>query len=345
MVSSSTIGALLVKLKLTGAEKYQSDLRRVEERTTRSSSRITDFLKKWRLAYLSIAATAAGAFYAVARVSPTVETQMSRLRLAYENLFMTIGEKLGPAFEPLIDKHEEMIYNTADWIDKLNLGLIPALEEAAEKTHEYGEKVKQVSGWQALFARPFGDLQTPMAGFVLGYEAVLNRLVELAGSKLRPLHERLSDAWNRIVERAHEKWNEISSIPATMIERGVIKVTTWLSKLKTSLEKWWNIIMTGASTAWNKIKDAIWQPIREAYHKISYYVGLILTKLEKVPGIGGMIGMATTPRSYAGGGQTNIHASNYFNVSASISSDHDLDELARLLGEKFLNEITRRTGT
>lgn len=344
MVSAVTLGALMVKLKLVGAEKYQSDLEKVEERTTRSSSRITAFLKKWRLAYASIAATAASVFYAIARVSPSVETQMTRLRIAYENLFMTIGEKLAPVFEPLIAKHEEMIYRLADWIDQLNIGLLPALEKAAQKAHEYGEKIREVSGWQALFARPFGDLQTSLAGLAFGYEAILRRLMEITAEKLRPLIDKLSEAWNRIKEKAWEKWSEIKAIPGNMLEKAVAKVTGWVSRLKTSLEKWWERIRTGASRAWNKIKDAIVGPIREAYHQVAYYIGRILDKLENVPGIGGMISMATTP-ARAGAAGTTVNASNIFNVQAAISSDHDLEQLARKLAELFNEELYRRSGS
>ncbi|MHC1564988.1 MAG: hypothetical protein ACXQS6_01530 [Candidatus Syntropharchaeales archaeon] len=344
MVSSTTIGALLVKLKLTGAEKYQADLRRVEERTTRSSSRITDFLKKWRLAYASIITAAVAAFYGVARVSPSLDTQMSRLRIAFEYLGMVIGEKLAPYFEPITRWQEEAVYNTADWVDKLNLGLLPALSEAAEKTREYGKSIKEVSGWQGLFARPFGDLQTPLAGFVLAYQAVLNRLVELTGEKLRPLHERLSEAWNRIIERAHEKWNEISSIPASMIEKAVFKVTGWVSNLKTNLEKWWERIRTGASRAWNKIKDAIWQPIRDAYHKVSYYVGLILTKLENVPGIGGLISAGRERFGGAGAGSTTNTTNQQISVNVEGGKEWTDEDWVQRISERILDELARRSG-
>ncbi len=337
---------MLVKLKLVGAEKYQSDLKETEERTTESSSRIEAFLKKWRLAFVGIVTGAMGAFYALARVSPTLNAQMSRLRIAFEYLMMVIGDKLAPILKPIVDWLEKAIYKVADWIDAMPPEKFLAVAKAIQ-----------------AIGSPLVTMMPALAGLIAGFSSLKSMIKEHGGvipwlgelwsrfkDKLKEIwnwiYPYLLDIWSKIVEKAQEKWAQLKPVLLEKIEAAGKAVINYVKdRLKTSLEKWWERIRTGASRAWNRIKDVIWQPLRDAYHKVSYYVGLILDKLEKIPGIGGLIS-AGRERFGGGGGSTTTSTTNQqITVHVEGGKEWTDEDWVRRISERILDELARRSGT
>jgi len=359
---------LLVKLKLTGAEKYQADLRRVEERTTRSSSRITDFLKKWKLAFVGVVAGAAGAFYALARVSPSLDTQMSRLRIAFEYLAMVIGEKLAPYLDPLVDLLEKVIYKVADWIDAMSpeefdrwlglimqsgLGLITVvygvgklvrkLLNLREEIKESGGVIPWLAGKWDWFVTKLHEIWDWVHPYLV---RIWDKIKEKAKEKWDDIKERIYEKWEDIKEKAWTKWEEIKKILPEKIENAGKAVLDYVKdKLKKKLEEWWDKIKEKAETAWDKIKDAIWTPIKEAYDKVSYYVGLILDKLENVPGIGGLISAGRERFGGAGAGSTTNTTNQQISVNVEGGKEWTDEDWVQRISERILDELARRSGT
>lgn len=144
MVNLGTLGSLLVELKAEGFEKAESQMEGMQKSTKkagdeakRSVPPLEKMGKRWASVLSLVAASGAVVFGLIAKSSPSVMASLKGIQLAFESIFMLIGEELSPVFEwfenlmwKVYDVFEAMSPSTKTFISAL-VGVTAAVASAA----------------------------------------------------------------------------------------------------------------------------------------------------------------------------------------------------------------------
>lgn len=213
-----------------------------------------------------------------------------KMKLLKQQLFETvgtIGEKLLPVLQPLIQKFSEAALKVADWVNKnpkLTQTILMIVGGIGALMLVLGPIIA-VIGMAAMAMAGFSMASLPVVGIIAAIVAVIGLLV--AGGIA------LIANWDTIKAKAVEIWNNVKMTISTVwngIKTKTIEVwnsikqwctNTWNS-LKTTVSNVWNNIKTTTSNIWNGIKSiliSIWNGIKSV---ISSIINSIKTTISNV---------------------------------------------------------------
>ena len=117
------LGSLLVEIKANGAkearqemEGMQGSTKKAGDEAKRSVPTLEKMGKRWASVLNLVSASGAAAFNLIAKSSPAVMGSLKGISLAFESIFMIIGDELAPVFETF----EGILWKISEWFDGLS---------------------------------------------------------------------------------------------------------------------------------------------------------------------------------------------------------------------------------
>lgn len=227
------LGSLLVQIKAEGAnearkqmEGMQTATKKAGDEAKRSVPNLEKMSKRWASVLTLVAASGTVAFSLIAKSSPSIMAALKGIQLAFEEIFMIIGEELAPVFETL----ETILWKVADWFNELS---------PTSKTFIAGLALGVIV--VGALAAAFGAVALAGPPILVALEAIgltLSSAVVIIGGVILAI-ALLYTAWQT-------NFMGIRDIAYTVI--------SWLKERWTSLM---NIIQDENKTTWEKVKSVI----------------------------------------------------------------------------------------
>lgn len=209
--------------------------------------------------------------------------QMKLLKQKLMETAGTIGEKLLPVLEPLVQKFVEIVEKVANWANEN-----PKLTQAIlVVVGVLGVLMTVVGPIISLFA----SLSMVASGLGIGMTALLGPIgiVIAVIAALIAVGVALYANWDTIKAKAGEVWNSIKETISSVMQniKSVIStvwntiksfITTILNAIKTVVSTVWNAIKTVISTACNNIKSTI----SNIWNNIKTTINTILNNIKSV---------------------------------------------------------------
>lgn len=177
-----------------------------------------------------------------------------QLKLLWQSVKETagsIGEKLLPVLEPLVQKFVGVAEKVADWANKNpelvqtilmvvgGLGILLAI---------VGPIIMAI-GMAGMAMLTFSAMSLPVVGVIAAIVAVIALLV---GAGIY-----LATHWDELSAKASEIWSNIKTTVSNLVSQCVEWVKSKWDQAKTWINTTWNNIKSVASSTWQAIKDVI----------------------------------------------------------------------------------------
>lgn len=177
-----------------------------------------------------------------------------QLKLLWQSVKETagsIGEKLLPVLEPLVQKFVGVAEKVADWANKNpelvqtilmvvgGLGILLAIVGP----------IIMVIGMAGMAMLTFSAMSLPVVGVIAAIVAVIALLV---GAGIY-----LATHWDELSAKASEVWNNIKTTVSNLVSQCVEWVKSKWDQAKTWINTTWDNIKSVASSTWQAIKDVI----------------------------------------------------------------------------------------
>lgn len=188
--------------------------------------------------------------------------QMKLLWQSIKETAGSIGEKLLPVLEPLVQKFVDIAEKVADWANK-NPALVQTILMIVGGLGIFMAilgPIIMIIGMAAMAMVGFSAASLPVIGIIAAIVAVIALLV--AGGIA------LIANWDWVKSKASEAWNNIKTTISGLVTQCVDWVKTKWEEGKTWVSTTWNNIKTVASGIWQGIKDTIVQFVTGAVNNI-----------------------------------------------------------------------------
>lgn len=177
-----------------------------------------------------------------------------QLKLLWQSVKETagsIGEKLLPVLEPLVQKFVGVAEKVADWANKNpelvqtilmvvgGLGVLLAIVGP----------IIMIIGMAGMAMLAFSAMSLPVVGVIAAIVAVIALLV---GAGIY-----LATHWDELSAKASEVWNNIKTTVSNLVSQCVEWVKSKWDQAKTWINTTWDNIKSVASSTWQAIKDVI----------------------------------------------------------------------------------------
>ncbi|WP_338659736.1 phage tail tape measure protein [Paraclostridium sordellii] len=188
--------------------------------------------------------------------------QMKLLWQSIKETAGSIGEKLLPVLEPLVQKFVDIAEKVADWANK-NPELVHTILMIVGGLGIFMAilgPIIMIIGMAAMAMVGFSAASLPVIGIIAAIVAVIALLV--AGGIA------LIANWDWVKSKASEAWNNIKTTISDLVTQCVDWVKTKWEEGKTWVSTTWNNIKIVASGIWQGIKDTIVQFVTGAVDNI-----------------------------------------------------------------------------
>ncbi|GAA0713985.1 hypothetical protein GCM10008904_28950 [Paraclostridium ghonii] len=192
-----------------------------------------------------------------------------QMKLLWESVKETagsIGEKLLPVLEPLVQKFVGVVEKVADWANKnpeLVQTILTIVGGLGVLLAVVGPII-MVIGMAGMAFLTFSAMTLPVVGAITAIIAVITLLV---GAGLY-----LAIHWDEISAKASETWGNIKTTVSNLVSQCVEWVKTKWNDAKTWITTTWDNIKTVATNIWQAIKDVIVNLLTGAVNNVKILV-------------------------------------------------------------------------
>jgi chaperone required for assembly of F1-ATPase len=346
------LGSLLVQIKAEGAkearkqmEGMQTSTKKAGDEAKRSVPALEKMGKRWASVLGLVAASGTIAFGLIAKSSPSVMAALKGIQLAFEEIFMVIGEELSPVFETL----ENILWKIADWFNELSpttktfiaglaLGVIVVGALAAAFAGAVAV-APLVTGALAAIGLTLGTAIAIIGGVIIAlallYTAWQTNFLgirDIAHSVISWLKERWTSLMDILQDENKTTWEKVKGVIGWVI--GTIKdvlVAYWKFYLQvmgyfydTTVEKF------------TSIKDFIIDSFKTAYEYVVGKLDSLTTYLNKVLSKISSVFSGSSSSSSGGTDKTQYDSDGRVSLNQSVS--------ARALGGPVMNGLSYLVG-
>lgn len=117
------LGSLMVEITAKGANEARGQLEGMQDATQKAGNEakrqvpvLERMGKRWSSVLTLVSVSGAATFGLIAKSSPAVLGSLKGMQLAFESIFMMIGDELAPVFETLVNA----LWKVSEWFDELS---------------------------------------------------------------------------------------------------------------------------------------------------------------------------------------------------------------------------------
>lgn len=218
--------------------------------------------EKMMAAYNEITRQGASAQGLAKQEAQSFGMQMKLLKQKLMEAAGSIGEKLLPVLEPLIQKTVQIVDKIATWV---------------QKNPELTRTILIIVGAFGIFSLAIGALLIPLGGLVMAVGSFNVAMLPVYGIILAVIAAiglligvgiALWANWDSLTAKASEVWNLIKTTITNLVTQCVDWIKLKWEEAKLWITTIWNNISTMASLVWNGIKNTIVQFVTGAVNTV-----------------------------------------------------------------------------
>ena len=338
------LGSLLVEVSMEGADEARKEMEGMQTSTKKAGDEsrkqvptLEKMGKRWSSMLTLVAASGAVAFGIIAKSSPSVLASLIGIQIAFESIFMIIGDELAPVFEWF----EGLLWKVYDWFESLSpttktfiaalvggVIVVGALAAALLAVIVIGPTLTAAAGTIAsVVGISFGWILVIVAAVVIAvallYTAWKNNLWGIQ-DKVHAAVEWIKYKWANLMYIIHDEnkttWEKVKAIFWLAYD----SVKEILGKMKTWMIDKFTDIYDETVIAWDNVKNYIKDSILEAYNFVIDKLGGVGTFIDNTVGKVKGIFSGSSGSSRGGKDKTQYDSSGRVSLRQSVSGTRAL---------------------